>query len=98
MKKLALLAAACAAICTPAFAHPDGFGLPEAEPTPAAAPSRDQVKLVQAGWLLAVPGQQPLRERTIVVRNDRIERIDKGFTAATAVANADVEVIDLRDR
>ncbi len=98
MKKLALLAAACAVICTPAFAHPDGFGLPEAEPAPAAAPARDKVKLVQAGWLLAVPGQKPLHERTIVVRNDRIERIDKGFTAAAAITYADVEIIDLRDR
>lgn len=99
MKKRALLAAACAAIAiaAPAFAHPDGFGLPEADPAPAA-PARDQVKLIQAGWLLAVPGQQPLRERTIVVRNDRIERIDNGFTAAAAIANADVEVVDLRDR
>jgi imidazolonepropionase-like amidohydrolase len=99
MKRAALLLAACTAFSSPAFAHPDGVGLAEADATPAAtAPPRDKVKLIQAGWLLAVPGEKPLREQTVVIRNDRIQRVDRGFTASVAITDADVEVVDLRDR
>jgi imidazolonepropionase-like amidohydrolase len=97
MKMLAIVAAVCVAITSPVCAHPDGFGLPEVEtPRTATTPSRDKVKLIQAGWLLAVPGQQPLRTQTIVVRNDRIERIENGYTAPQAIPDAEVEVIDLQ--
>lgn len=100
MKRLTLWLAACAAICTPALAHEERAEAPAAAAAPTA-PARDKVKLIQAGWLLGVPGQQPQRERTIVVRNDRIERIeriDSGYTAPETIADADVELIDLRDR
>lgn len=95
MKRLTLLLAACATLCGPAFAHPDEFGLPEAE-TGVEAPARDKVVLVQTGWLLAVPGSAPQRERTIVVRNDRIERVDAGYTSAGTIADADVTIVNLR--
>lgn len=97
MKRLSLLLAACAAICGPALAHPGEFGLPEPEAS-TQAPARDKVVLVQAGWLLAVPGSAPVRERTIVVRNDRIERIDTGYTRPETINDAEVSVIDLRNR
>lgn len=97
VKRLAFWLAACAAICTPASAHEESPAAPAAA-APVAAPARDKVKLIQAGWLLGVPGQQPQRERTVVVRNDRIERIDSGYTAPETIEGADVELIDLRDR
>lgn len=97
MKRLSLLLTACAALCSPALAHPGEFGLPEPDAS-VKAPERDKVVLIQAGWLLAVPGSAPQRERTIVVRGDRIERIDAGYTPASAIADADVEVVDLRNR
>lgn len=97
MKRLAFWLAACAAICNPASAHEESPAAPAAA-APVAAPARDKVKLIQAGWLLGVPGQQPQRERTVVVRNDRIERIDSGYTAPETIEGADVELIDLRDR
>ena len=97
MKRAALLLAACAALCSPVFAHPGEFGLPEPEAT-APAPARDKVVLVQAGWLLAVPGSAPQRERTIVVRNDRIERVDVGYTRPETIEGADTKVVDLRNR
>lgn len=99
MKKLAFLLAVCAAACTPALAHPGEFGLPEpGTAKPAPAPVRDKVVLIQAGWLLKVPGSVPERQTTIVVRNDRIERIAKGFIAPDTIDGVDVEVVDLRDR
>lgn len=97
MKRLSLLLAAYAAVCCPALAHPGEFGLPEPDAN-SHAPVRDKVVLVQAGWLLAVPGAAPARERTIVVRNDRIERIDTGYTRPETITNADVSVLDLRNR
>jgi len=98
VKKLAFYLAAGLALSSPAYAHLDDVAPSAAKETTPAAPARDKVTLVQAGWLLAVPGQQPLRERTIVVRNDRIERIDKGYTAPAAITDADVELVDLRNR
>lgn len=97
MKSASLWFAACAALCSPAFAHPGEFGLPEPDAT-TAAPARDKVVLVHAGWLLAVPGGAPQRERTIVVRNDRIERVEAGYTRAETIGDADTRVIDLRNR
>jgi len=97
MKRAALLLATCAALCSPAFAHPGEFGLPEPEAM-AATPARDKVVLVQAGWLLAVPGSAPQRERTIVVRNDRIERIDAGYTRPDTIGDADTQIVDLHNR
>ncbi|MGH6650466.1 MAG: amidohydrolase family protein [Sphingopyxis sp.] len=97
MKRLSLMLAACATICSPALAHPGEFGLP-APDAGAEAPARDKVMLIQAGWLLAVPGSAPQRERTIVVRNDRIERIDAGYTLPQTITNADVGVVDLKNR
>lgn len=65
---------------------------------PAPKPVRDKVAVIQAGWLLAVPGRPPLRDQTVIVRNGRIERIDNGFGPARLEEGADVRVIDLRGR
>lgn len=53
--------------------------------------------MIQAGWLLTVPGRPPLRERTIVVRNGRIDRIEAGYLDATSFAGVDAKVVELRD-
>ncbi|HJP38982.1 MAG: amidohydrolase family protein [Gammaproteobacteria bacterium] len=61
----------------------------------------DHYCLIHAGTLLAVPGKQPGRQMTIVVKNDRIDRIATGFITADAVgapAGAEIKVIDLSDR
>ena len=54
-----------------------------------------ETKLIHAGALLAVPGERPQREQTIVVENDRITEIRRGFVDASEFGGA--EVIDLRD-
>ncbi len=54
-----------------------------------------ETTLVHAGALLAVPGERPLRDHTIVVEDDRIVEIRRGFADASEFEGA--EVIDLRD-
>jgi imidazolonepropionase-like amidohydrolase len=97
MKRLTSILAAMA------LAFP--YGAPvlaqEADSADVAAPDEqaqehEQVKLIQAGWLLAVPGEPPLRDRTIIVRGDHIERIEDGFVVDTDNELDDIEVIDLR--
>jgi imidazolonepropionase-like amidohydrolase len=53
--------------------------------------------VVHAGTLLAVPGQPPVRERSLLLRDGRIQEVRAGFVSAAAVgAPGDrVEVIDL---
>jgi len=55
-----------------------------------------QTTLIHAGELLAVPGQSPARNQTIVVESDRIVEVRAGFADA-AEFGADVSVIDLRE-
>ncbi|MEM7730430.1 MAG: amidohydrolase family protein [Pseudomonadota bacterium] len=47
--------------------------------------------LIHAGTLIAVPGEAPLREKTVVVRDGKVERIADGY-----VTDADAEVVDLK--
>ncbi len=55
-----------------------------------------QTTLTHAGQLLAVPGESPLRDRTIGVEGDRIVEVRTGF-ADPAGFVGDVTVINLRD-
>jgi len=69
--------------------------------TSALPAAPDHFALVHAGTLLAVPGRAPEREMTIVVKNDRIVGVMRGYLDAAAAGlapGADAEVIDLRDR
>ena len=50
--------------------------------------------IIHAGTLLAVPGEAPARNQSVIIENDRIVRVDDGFTPA-----ADGEhLIDLSDK
>ena len=55
-----------------------------------------QTTLIHAGELLAVPGESPLRNQTIVVEGDRVVEVRGGFADAAAFGD-DVTVIDLRE-
>ncbi|MBT8101505.1 MAG: amidohydrolase family protein [Gammaproteobacteria bacterium] len=57
----------------------------------------DTVTLIHAGELLAVPGKAPLRDQTIVVKDDRIVEIRKGFVDAASI-DGGANVIDLQDK
>ena len=52
-----------------------------------------EVTLIHAGKLLAIPGQAPVSNMTIIVEDDRITGVQKGFVEAE-----DATVIDLRDK
>jgi imidazolonepropionase-like amidohydrolase len=56
-----------------------------------------EIKVIHAGDLLAVPGQRTLGNQTIVVENDRIKALRKGFVEASEFGE-NVKVINLRDK
>ena len=59
-----------------------------------AAPALADTKLIHAGTLFAVPGQAPLKEQTIVVKDGKIAEVKAGFVRASAGER----VIDLRSQ
>ncbi len=63
----------------------------------AVAPATAAVTLIHAGELLAVPGESPHRNKTIVVEDDRIVEIRDGFVPAASIDGGAV-VIDLRGK
>lgn len=60
----------------------------------------DRYVLIHAGTLLAVPGTRPLKEMTVVVRNDHIAAVENGYITAVAdaAAGSAVQIIDLSDQ
>ncbi len=54
------------------------------------------VTLIHAGELLAVPGDRPLRNQTVVIEGDRIVEVRSGFAAADEFGTG-TRVIDLSD-
>ncbi len=54
------------------------------------------VTLIHAGELLAVPGERPLRNQTVVIENDLIVEVRSGFTTADEFGSG-ARVIDLSD-
>ncbi len=67
---------------------------------PGAPAAGEGYVLIEAGQLLARPGEPPLRNQTLVIRGERIVARHEGFPGAAAVdvPGAPVEVIDLRQR
>jgi len=55
------------------------------------------VTLIHAGELLSVPGRAPLRNKTIVVQDDRIVEVRDGFVDAADI-DGDAVVIDLSNK
>ncbi|MEM9172410.1 MAG: amidohydrolase family protein [Pseudomonadota bacterium] len=61
-----------------------------------SAPTHAQKTLIHAGTLLAVPGEAPVREQTIIVEDGRILAIESGYLMISEF-DAGTRVIDLRD-
>ena len=55
------------------------------------------VTIIQAGTLLAVPGERPSDEKSVVIRDGKIVEILDGYVAGDGYDGA-VEVVDLRDK
>jgi len=62
----------------------------------AAPAMAGPVQVIHAGEVLAVPGERPLTERTIVIDGQRIREIRNGYVDPSSIAE-DAELIDLRD-
>ncbi len=57
----------------------------------------DDIKIVHAGTLLAVPGEAPVNRQSIVIRSGRIDQIVDGYVTPSDLG-VDAEVINLRDK
>ncbi|WP_394133198.1 amidohydrolase family protein [Shewanella maritima] len=55
-----------------------------------------ETKVIHAGELLTIPGKSPLKQRTVVIENDEIVAIEKGYVK-TDKYGADAKLIDLSD-
>jgi imidazolonepropionase-like amidohydrolase len=87
MKTFAIVVGLVVGMCSVAFGQ-----------APAGA---DQYKLLRCGTVLAVPGKDPLKNATVVVRNGLIERVVAGLEGPDLKEakgrGALVEEVDLRD-
>jgi imidazolonepropionase-like amidohydrolase len=61
-----------------------------------ASTASADTQLIHAGTLLAVPGERPARNQTVVVTDGRIAEVRNGFADASEF-EGEVNVIDLRD-
>jgi imidazolonepropionase-like amidohydrolase len=57
----------------------------------------ENIWVIHAGNVLVTPGEEPLKKRTIVIRDNLIERIEKGYVPATDI-DKDAKLIDLKDQ
>ena len=53
--------------------------------------------IIYAGTLLAVPGDAPASEQTIVIVDDKIQEVRDGYVAANAF-DGEVTIVDLKDK
>ena len=82
MKLTAILSALAVAFAAPLLAQAPG---------PAAAQAVEPVTLIHAGTLIAVPGQAPRRQASVIIRGRRIAEVRDGFVEVPGA-----RVIDLR--
>ncbi|MDA1370200.1 MAG: amidohydrolase family protein [Proteobacteria bacterium] len=65
--------------------------------TSFAAEENQQTLLIHAGNLLAVPGEAPVRQQSIIVRGSRIDAVVDGYVDPASLAG-DVRLLDLSDQ
>lgn len=68
-----------------------------AQPVLADQPA-EAVLIVHAGQLLAVPGDAPRAEQTLLVRGALVERVVDGYATAPDLGVSDAELLDLKDQ
>jgi len=56
-----------------------------------------ETTLIHAGTLLAVPGERPATQKTVVVTDGRIAEVRDGYAAPADVGAPDARVVDLKD-
>ena len=67
-----------------------------------AAPEKQgevkEITLIHAGTLLAIPGQEPLTEQTIVIEGTRITQIHAGYVSGADLKLPNAKTVDLKDK
>ncbi len=84
-----LLGLTAQALAQPASINPRNMG--------AGGDADSPVTLIQAGTLLAVPGNGPQTDVTLVIRGDRIEAVVQGLRSPADLDLPQADVIDLSD-
>ncbi|OAN61172.1 Xaa-Pro dipeptidase [Balneola sp. EhC07] len=64
----------------------------------ASISAQDNIKIIHAGSLLAIPGEKPLSNQTVVIKNGVIESVHSGFKSSSELGFDDAEVTDLKDK
>lgn len=62
-----------------------------------SAAAQAEITLIHAGELLAIPGERPLRNQTVVIENDRIVEVRSGFATAEQFESG-ARIIDLSEQ
>src|SRR5687768_11108795 len=62
-----------------------------------AGAAQSAVVVIHAGGLLADPGDQALREQTVVITDGKVTAVENGYQPAQRYG-ADARLIDLKDR
>ena len=62
-----------------------------------ASASAEDVRIVHAGTLLAVPGEAPLSQQSVVIRGDRIVRVAQGYLTADDVEARPDDTVTVHD-
>ncbi len=64
----------------------------------ASLSAQNNIKIIHAGSLLAIPGEKPLSNQTVVINNGAIESVHSGFKSSSELGFDDAEVTDLKDK
>ncbi len=64
----------------------------------ASLSAQNNIKIIHAGSLLAIPGEKPLSNQTVVIKNGAIESVHSGFKSSSELGFDDAEVTDLKDK
>lgn len=99
--KIRLVCAATLALV--AGGVPGGVARAETTPVPGTPPHPSgpvaKLSIIHAGKLLAVPGERPVQQATIVTENGKVRSVQAGYADAAALGlPADTTVIDLKDK
>jgi len=103
LASLACSLASCAQSPPAPNAQAPGAAPAAAQPgVPVEAPKPDRYVLLRCGSLLAVAGQDAKKNATLVIKNDRVERVVDGLTgpdlSAETKGGASVQEVDLRQK
>ena len=64
----------------------------------SAVNAQDKIEIIHAGTLLAVPGEKPLSEQTVVIKNGMIESVQSGFISPKKLGYENAKVTDLKSK